>query len=83
MEALAAFGLAASVLQVVDFSTKVLSSANEIAKNGSTNRNAELTTITEHLRSLNDSLLQSCGPELGAEGPLSKDDQVCLIRLPS
>ena len=78
MEALAAFGLAASVLQVVDFSAKVLSSANEIAKNGSTTRNTELSRTAEHLQSLNDSLLQSCGPGLEAEGPLSKDDQVCL-----
>lgn len=78
MEALAAFGVAASVLQVVDFSTTLLSSTKEIVKGGSTVRNLETNTIANDLQALNDGLKRSYGPQDGAAGPLSKDEQVSL-----
>lgn len=76
MEAIAGLSLAANILQVVDFSASLLSSANEIRKNGSTARNSELNSVTVDLRNLNEDMMRSCGPGDGVAGPYSKEDLV-------
>lgn len=77
MEAIAAFGLAASILQVVDFSGNILTSSKEIWRSGSTDRNVELGMTTTDLRRLSDELKDSCVPIKTGAQPLSETDQVC------
>jgi hypothetical protein len=81
MEALAAFGLAASIMQVVDFSTKVVATGNEIFQTGSTVQNAELELVASDLNSLNDRLKGFARPDPSVQGPLAKDEQACVPRV--
>ncbi|KAF2873771.1 hypothetical protein BDV95DRAFT_353084 [Massariosphaeria phaeospora] len=75
MEPLAAFGLAANILQVVDFSAKLLSAGHQIYQAGSTVQNAELALVAQDLRSLNNKLKMWARPDQTALGPLTQDRQ--------
>lgn len=52
MDPLTAFSLACGVIQVLDFSTKVLSQCREIYKNGSLSENESTESMVEHLTTL-------------------------------
>jgi hypothetical protein len=79
MEALAAFGLAASILQVVDFSTKVLDAGNQIFHGGSTQRNSELELVAADLKLINTQLKAFARPDPNSLGPLAQDSQVKMV----
>jgi len=52
MDPLTAFSLACGVIQVIDFSTKVLSQCREIYKNGSLSENESIESMAEVLTTL-------------------------------
>lgn len=52
MDPLTAFSLACGVIQVVDFSMKLLSKSREIYKSGSLAENKEIESMAKHLTNL-------------------------------
>ena len=52
MDPVTAFSIACGVIQIVDFSTKVVSKCREVYKHGTTSEHAELRAMAEHLISL-------------------------------
>lgn len=76
MEALAAFGLAATIMQVVDFTTKILAAGKQILELGSTEQNAERELIASDLKLLNDKLKGFARPDPSVQGPLAQGSQV-------
>ncbi|KAF2005793.1 hypothetical protein P154DRAFT_559504 [Amniculicola lignicola CBS 123094] len=75
MEPLCAFALAAGILQVVDFSSRLLSAGYQLYQDGSTVRNSEFTLVADDLSSLNDKIKAWARPDLSVSGPLAKDNQ--------
>ena len=74
MDPLTALGLASSVIQVVDFSIRLVSKGVEIYKDGRLVENVDAEQTTQSLKELNGELQRSiqdnrCG------GPLSEEDQ--------
>jgi hypothetical protein len=82
MEAIAGLSLAANILQVIDFSAKVLLAGHQIHKTGSTAQNAELELVTNDFVELNDRLRSWIRPDAATSGPLEKDSQVRQPRRP-
>lgn len=80
MEAIAGLSLAANILQVVDFTTKIFSTANEFRKAGSTVQNHELEVVVRDLTALNERTKLWARPNPASSGPLEKDSQVRWIR---
>jgi hypothetical protein len=76
MEALAAFGLAANVLQVVDFAQKLLSAGRQIYQAGSTVEHDEIEVAVKDFTVLNKRLKTWARPDASALGPLTEDAQV-------
>lgn len=76
MEALAAFGVAANVLQIVDFSVRLLSTGHQIFLAGSTVKNSELEVVAKDLKALSENIKRTVRPAPSIMGCLSKDDQV-------
>lgn len=74
LEGLAALGLAANIIQVIDFSTKLLSSARQINASGSTVRNSDLELIAIDLKNTNEELRSCIGIRTTHE---TRDEQVC------
>jgi hypothetical protein len=81
MEAIAGLSLAANILQIVDFTAKVLSTGNQIRQSGSTVQNAELERVVDDLTGLNGRIALWARPDPASSGPLAKDSQVCQIRI--
>jgi hypothetical protein len=79
MEAAAAFGLAANVLQVVDFAYKILSTGDQIYQAGSTVQNSELEVVLKDFTVLNMRLKSWARPDPNVLGPLEEDGQVSVI----
>jgi hypothetical protein len=79
MEAAAAFGLAANVLQVVDFAYKILSTGDQIYQAGSTVQNSELEVVLKDFTVLNTRLKSWVRPDPDVLGPLEEDGQVSVI----
>ncbi|KAL8829623.1 MAG: hypothetical protein Q9191_001916, partial [Dirinaria sp. TL-2023a] len=52
MDPITAFSIACGIIQILDFSTKVVSKCREIYKDGSTSEHAQLRAMAEHLTSL-------------------------------
>ncbi|KAF2500118.1 hypothetical protein BU16DRAFT_556601 [Lophium mytilinum] len=75
MEALAAFGLAAGILQIVDLSAKLLSAGYQIYESGSTIRTSEYALVVDDLSSLNDKIKLWARPDTATMGPLPQDNQ--------
>ncbi|KAF2029097.1 hypothetical protein EK21DRAFT_113317 [Setomelanomma holmii] len=75
MEAVTAFGLAASVLQVIGFASQLLSAGSQIYQAGSTLRNSELEVVLQDLTVLNKRLKSWARPDSTALGPLAEDGQ--------
>lgn len=63
MDALAGIGLASSIISFVDFGSKLLSKAREIAisADGALSENLDLELVTEDLRNLSDNLRDGSG----------------------
>jgi hypothetical protein len=76
MDPISAFSLAAGIIQVVDFATRLLSTANELYHDGSTVRNSDITSVADDLSSLNDKIKARARPDLSVSGPLARDNQV-------
>jgi hypothetical protein len=76
MEAIAGLSLAANILQVIDFTTKVLSTTNEFREAGSTVQYNELEVVVQDLTALNERTKSWARPNLASSGPLAKDSQV-------
>lgn len=65
MEAVAAIGLASSILTFVDFSSKVISGTSQIYKSGSTPENAHIGKMVEGLRDAAEALCRDT-PDTGS-----------------
>lgn len=81
MEGLAALGLAATIMQVVDFAGKVLREGKEILESGSTKHNASRELVASDLRLLNDKVKAFARPDPHLKGPLDQDSQVGILVL--
>ena len=76
MDPLTVFSLACSVVQVVDFSIKVLSSCREIYKDGASSENGDLADMTDRLKGLRiDLTAASRDPISTGVTPLFEDDR--------
>jgi hypothetical protein len=76
VEAIAGLSLAANILQIVDFTAKVLSTGNQIRLSGSTEQNSELKLVVLDLIALSERIRPRAGPNTASSGPLAKDEQV-------
>ncbi|CZR67413.1 uncharacterized protein PAC_17312 [Phialocephala subalpina] len=76
MDPLSAFGLAASIVQFIDFTDTLFSGTFEIFKSatGNTKANFDLMTVTNDLNSLNQDLRSSLAKATSAGKSLSKAD---------
>ena len=79
MESLAAFGLAASVLQVVQFSCNLISAAQRVYQAGSTAQDAATELVAGDLKLLSDKVKLFARPDPKTLGPLSEDSQVRML----
>ncbi|KAK5259567.1 hypothetical protein LTR99_003296 [Exophiala xenobiotica] len=75
MEALAAFGLACNIVQVLDFSLKIFREGKQIADSGSTAKLDEFTLVSKQLEDLCQDLDKSLQ---NAPKPISKNDDNLL-----
>ncbi|KAJ9498445.1 hypothetical protein H2202_006132 [Exophiala xenobiotica] len=75
MEALAAFGLACNIVQVLDFSLKIFREGKQIADSGSTAKLDEFTLVSKQLEDLWKDLDKSLQ---NAPKPISKNDNNLL-----
>lgn len=73
MEAIAAFGLACNVIQVVDFGLKIASKFREIYDEGRTIEHQDLDYTSKHLAEINEKLSASI-QNARTNKPLTKDD---------
>jgi hypothetical protein len=78
MDPISAFGVAAGVLQVVAFSTKLLSVGHQLYQDGSTVQNSDFVLVVDDLSSLNDKIKSWARPDPTLAGPLAKDNQASL-----
>ena len=79
MDPLTAFSLACGVIQVVDFSTKIVVRCRQIYKEGATSKNKEIESMAEHLTGLATDLeLPSTIQNLGFANQRYRDDQELL-----
>lgn len=81
METIAGPSLAANILQIVDFTAKVLSTGNQIRVLGSTVEISELELVVRDLTALNERITSWARPNLASPGPLAKDRQVRDVRI--
>ena len=79
MDPLTAFSLTCGVIQVVDFSTKIVVKCRQIYKDGATSENKEIESMAGHLTSLaTDLKLPSAIQNPGSANQLYHDDQELL-----
>jgi hypothetical protein len=76
MEALAGLGLAANILQVIDFSSKLLSVGHQVYQKGSSIQNEELELVINDFNAQNNQLKSWARPDPATLGPLEKSGQV-------
>jgi hypothetical protein len=76
MEAIAGLSLAANILQVVDFTAKVLSTGNQIRQSGSTVQNSELELVVRDYTALKERIISWARPNPANSDPLAKDKPV-------
>lgn len=75
MDPLSAFSVACGVIQVVDFSTKVVVKCRELCKNGTLSENKEIESLAQHLTDLSTGLHVASGvPNPGPKPQLYQDD---------
>ena len=73
MDPLTAFSLACGVIQVVDFSTKILGKCKEIYETGSLSQHRDVEDVTKHLTGLQGELRQSFLSQHATESETSSD----------
>jgi hypothetical protein len=78
MDPLTAFGLAANILQFIDFAGRLFGLGKEIYRSGESARNLHLGLIVKDLNSLSLNLKNDTGPLSGTT--LSEDDRVYSSR---
>ena len=79
MDPLTAFSLTCGVIQVVDFSTKIVVKCRQIYKDGATSENKEIETMAEYLTGLaTDLKLPSLTENPGSADQLYHDNQELL-----
>lgn len=79
MDPLSAFSLACGVIQVVDFSTKIVVKCREMYKDGALSENKEIESMAKHLTKLSTDLkLASAVPNPGPMPQLYYDNQDLL-----
>lgn len=79
MDPLTAFSLACNVIQVVDFSTKIVVTCRELYKDGASSKNQEIESMTKHLTDLFTGLdFTNTVTSPGAASHLYHDDQDLL-----
>jgi hypothetical protein len=78
MDPTSAFGLAVGILQVVDFSARLLSAGHQLYEHGSTISNSEFMVVADDLSLLNDKIKSWARPDLSVAGPLAQDNQVIV-----
>ena len=79
MDPLTAFSLACGVIQVVDFSTKIVGKCRELYKHGTSCENKEIESMARHLTDLATDLeLPNTVQSLGSPSQLYHDDQELL-----
>lgn len=76
MEALAGLSLSANILQVVHFTTDLLTNGHNIYQAGSTVQNAELQMVVQDLTVLNNRLKTWARSDPATDGSLDEDFQV-------
>jgi hypothetical protein len=81
MEALAGLGLAANILQVIDFSSTLLSVGHQVYQKGSSIQNEELELVINDFNAQNDQLKSWARPDPATLGPLEKSGQVKITTL--
>lgn len=81
MESIAAFGLAASILQVVQFSCNLISAAQRVYQTGSTARDAATELVAGDLKLLSDKVKLFARPDPKTLGPLFEDSQVRMLAI--
>jgi hypothetical protein len=79
MEGIAAFGLAANILQMVEMANKLLSTGQEIYQAGTTVQNSELEVVLEDLTVLNTRLQSQGGLVSNSSQPISADEHVRCV----
>ena len=79
MEAIAGLSLAANILQLIDFTAKVLSTGNQIRQAGSTVQNSELERVVGDVTILNERVTSWARPNPASSGPLAQNSQVRWI----
>lgn len=77
MDPASAFTLACGIIQVVDFSTKILSAAKEYLHKGYTAQNDELESQMSSI----DSLLSALNAERSSQSPSPDRDDIELLEL--
>jgi hypothetical protein len=83
MDPLSALGLAASVVQFIDFGAKIISHAKEIEKNGSSATVQHISSITLDFIEINSTLKGQLLSVKTANLPLTKESQVSIQVFPS
>jgi hypothetical protein len=78
MEALAAVGFAANILQFIDWIAHVLAIGSQIRRNGVTDFNLNLERTAKELRYQ----ISRIRPQKGTTTSLSQNDQVCQCDSP-
>jgi hypothetical protein len=81
MDPLTAFSLAAGIIQIVQLSSSVVSTAQEICQSGSTEQNIQTELITEDFKMWNSRLKTWNPPDMQNFTPLSEADQVPDYRI--
>jgi hypothetical protein len=80
MEGIAAFGLAANILQMVELGNKLLSTGQEIYQAGTTVQNSELEVVLKDLTVLNTGLQSQGGLVPHSSKPIAADEHVrCIV----
>lgn len=81
LDPLAALSLAASIVQFVDFSSKILSDSYEIYKSGSTSHHEGIKSITTDLTTLVRRIQNDLEPAAGPNCLLDANEQVSYFIL--
>ena len=81
LDPLTALSLAASIVQFVDFGSKMLSDSYEIYKAGSTSGHETIKSITTDLAALADRIQDDLEPAAGPHRPLDANELVSVFIL--
>jgi hypothetical protein len=79
MEGLAALGLAASICQLIDFSSRLVRDGKQIFKSGTSIEVRHMSLITEDLKKLLSSMSRQLDISTGAGAALTPEEQVSVI----